>query len=190
MKNIKNWKSFNETVKEEIPEITSLDSNIFDTITFNKINRELTDNELKLVDEYASKFEKAFLLTEEDIRNVLLDIDLIDSSLKVKIRRFLTLDKEHSVDFDARKEMRDSNSFISLKRYYDNYTNKLMTPIDTISIRKESDYNKSFDNIEIYKYLEMIKGTLEDMCNCKVELDKGGAYQVSLKIIYPKTIIK
>jgi hypothetical protein len=190
MKSIKSWKSFNESVNEEIPEITSLDSPIFDTITFNKIKRELTNNELKLVDEYASKFEKAFLLTEEDIRNILLDIDLIDSSLKIKIRRFLILDKDHSVDFDARNEMKDINSFISLKRYYDNYTNKLVTPIDTITIKKESDYNKSFDNIKVYEYLEMIKGTLEDMCNCKVELEKGGPYQIELKIKYPKTIIK
>ena len=191
---IKSWKSFNESVNDEIPEITSLDSPIFDTITFNKISRELTDNELKLVDEYVSKFEKVFLLNEEDIKNILLDLDLINNTtrnLNIKIERFLVTDDKQGTSFDGRNEIINTNSFISLKRWYDRYINKPTSPIDIITIsNKLDDKSLTFDNIEVYKYIEMIKGTIEDMCDCKVELEKGGPYQIQFRIKYPKTIIK
>lgn len=196
MKIIKKYLEFNESikVKEELPEIPSLDSPIFNKLTYNGTNRELTDNELKLVDEYVSNFEKVFLLNEEDIRNILLDLDLINNTtrnLNIKIERFLVTDDNQGTSFEGRKEITNTDSFISLKRWYDRYTNKPISPIDLITIaNKLDDKSITFDNIEVYKYIEMIKGTIEDMCDCKVELEKGGPYQVQFRIKYPKTTIK
>ena len=65
----------------DLPELNSFDEidEILDRSGFDYNSRPLTDNEKKLLDEYCKRFENKFLLTHEQINEVLLDLDLIDN---------------------------------------------------------------------------------------------------------------
>jgi hypothetical protein len=208
MKIIKNYKSFNVNESSkfnktvDVPEISSIDDDIFNYSTFDVNNRELTDKESKILNEYISKFEKVFTINKDVLNDILLDIDLINNTTRnlnidiISALDPLSLDFR-GCDFDAVNEIIDIKSFISLKRFYDKYTNIEINPVHYITIsndREKTDYLQ-FDNEAVYEYLKMIKDTIKDYCKskngkCKVEIDKGGPYQVSVKVIYEKCIIK
>jgi hypothetical protein len=182
---------------EDLPELNSFDE--LDKIS-NKVNttsssRSLTDKEKKLLDEYCKIFESKFLLTHEQIREVLLDLDLIDN-LSIDIQDILfKINDGKSVlttDFNYRNEADNLSRLISMKRWYNNFS-KLFTyetirPSHLIIIEKTP--KSPFDNEKVYEYLEMVKDTFEDMCECNVILDKGGAYSMQFRIEYPETKIE
>lgn len=179
----------NENV--DLPEIKSWED--LENLSGSNYNpRSLTSTEEELVDEYCKRFEKGFLITHEQIKEVLLDLDLIDD-LDIRIINGLVKvvdgEDKNSTDFDFRNEIKDDiRGLISMKRWYDNFIGYTLRPIHYVNIEK---YPKSpFDNEEVYKYLEMTKETFEELCNCKVELDKGGPYSIQFKIKYPEFIVE
>jgi len=178
-----------------LPELNSFDEldEILDRhVSFDYNSRPLTDKEKELLDEYCKRFESKFLLTHEQINEVLLDLDLIDN-LTFEITNILirVVDGKDvtSTDFNYRNEVRDDvRGLISMKRWYNNFIGEMVRPAHSIIIQKTP--KTPFDNEEVYKYLEMVKGTFEDMCECNVILDKGGKYSMQLRIEYPETIIE
>ena len=178
-----------------LPELNSFDEldEILDKslATFDYNSRPLTDKEKELLDEYCKRFESKFLLTHEQINEVLLDLDLIDN-LTFEITNILieVVDGKDvtSTDFNYRNEVRDDvRGLIPMKRWYNNFIGKMVRPAHSIIIQKTP--KTPFDNEEVYKYLEMVKGTFEDMCECNVILE-GGKYSMQLRIEYPETIIE
>jgi len=159
---------------------------------FDYNSRPLTDKEKELLDEYCKRFESKFLLTHQQINEVLLDLDLIDN-LSFEITNILikVVDGKDvtSTDFNYRNEVRDDvRGLISMKRWYNNFIGEMVRPAHSIIIQK--DPKTPFDNEEVYKYLEMVKETFEEMCECNVILDKGGKYSMQLRIEYPETTIE
>lgn len=179
---------------KDLPELNSFDE--LDEILDNKSgldynSRLLTDNEKKLLDEYCRRFEDKFLLTHEQIGEVLLDLDLIDN-LSFEITNILIKvvngKDVTSTDFNYRNEVRDDlRGLISLKRWYNNFIGEMVRPAHSIIIQKTP--KTPFDNEKVYEYLEMVKETFEEMCECNVILDKGGKYSMQLRIEYPETTI-
>lgn len=180
---------------KDLPELNSFDE--LDEILDDKIlddnynSRLLTDNEKKLLDEYCRRFEDKFLLTHPQIDEVLLDLDLIDNLsfditnilIKVVNGKDVT-----STDFNYRNEVRDDvRGLISLKRWYNSFIGEMVRPVHSIIIQKTP--KTPFDNEKVYEYLEMVKETFEEMCECNVILDKGGKYSMQLRIEYPETTI-
>ncbi len=179
---------------KDLPELNSFDE--LDEILDNKSgldynSRLLTDNEKKLLDEYCRRFEDKFLLTHPQIDEVLLDLDLIDNLsfditnilIKVVNGKVVT-----STDFNYRNEVGDDvRGLISLKRWYNNFIGEMIRPAHSIIIQKTT--KTPFDNEKVYEYLEMVKETFEEMCECNVILDKGGKYSMQLRIEYPETTI-
>jgi hypothetical protein len=165
---------------------------ILDRSGFDYNSRPLTDNEKKLLDEYCKRFESKFLLTHEQIGEVLLDLDLIDN-LSFEITNILikVVDGKDvtSTDFNYRNEVRDDvRGLISMKRWYNNFIGEVVRPAHSIIIQKTP--KTPFDNEKVYEYLEMVKETFEEMCECNVILDKGGKYSMQLRIEYPETTIE
>jgi len=178
----------------DLPELNSFDEldEILDRSGFDYNSRPLTDKEKELLDEYCKRFESKFLLTHEQINEVLLDLDLIDN-LSFEITNILikVVDGKDvtSTDFNYRNEVRDDvRGLISMKRWYNNFIGEMVRPAHSIIIQK--DPKTPFDNEEVYKYLEMVKETFEEMCECNVILDKGGKYSMQLRIEYPETTIE
>lgn len=182
----------NENV--DVPKIESWEDldKLLEKPGFNFNSRSLTSTEKELVDEYCKKFEKGFLLTHEQIKEVLLDLDLIDD-LHIKITNGLVkvIDGEDvtSTDFNFRDEIRDDiRGLISMKRWYDNFIGYTLRPVHYVNIEKEP--KSPFNNEEVYKYLEMVEETFKELCNCEVKLDKGGPYSIQFKIKYPEFIVE
>ena len=197
----------------DLPELNSFDEidEILDRSGFDYNSRPLTDNEKKLLDEYCKRFENKFLLTHEQINEVLLDLDLIDN-LSFEITNILIkvvdgkvdppnfdsngqqiykngMGDVTSTDFNYRNEVRDDvRGLISMKRWYNNFIGEMVRPAHSIIIQKTS--KTPFDNEKVYEYLEMVKETFEEMCECNVILDKGGKYSMQLRIEYPETTIE
>jgi hypothetical protein len=178
----------------DLPELNSFDEldEILDRSGFDYNSRPLTDNEKKLLDEYCKRFESKFLLTHEQIGEVLLDLDLIDN-LSFEITNILikVVDGKDvtSTDFNYRNEVRDDvRGLISMKRWYNNFIGEVVRPAHSIIIQKTP--KTPFDNEKVYEYLEMVKETFEEMCECNVILDKGGKYSMQLRIEYPETTIE
>lgn len=66
----------------DLPELNSfdeLDEILNHNVSFDYNSRPLTDKEKELLDEYCKRFESKFLLTHQQINEVLLDLDLIDN---------------------------------------------------------------------------------------------------------------
>lgn len=178
----------------DLPELNSFDEldEILDRSGFDYNSRPLTDNEKKLLDEYCKRFESKFLLTHEQINEVLLDLDLIDN-LSFDITNILikVVDGKDvtSTDFNYRNEVRDDvRGLVSMKRWYNNFIGEVVRPAHSIIIQKTP--KTPFDNEKVYEYLEMVKETFEEMCECNVILDKGGKYSMQLRIEYPETTIE
>ena len=177
----------------DLPELNSFDEldEILNRSGFDYNSRPLTDKEKELLDKYCKRFESKFLLTHQQINEVLLDLDLIDN-LSFEITNILikVVDGKDvtSTDFNYRNEVRDDvRGLISMKRWYNNFIGEMVRPAHSIIIQK--DPKTPFDNEEVYKYLEMVKETFEEMCECNVILDKGGKYSMQLRIEYPETTI-
>ncbi len=177
----------------DLPEIKSLDElDSIDDFAHDYNYRPLTDNEKKLLDEYCKRFESKFLLTHEQINEVLLDLDLIDN-IGFEITNVLikVVDGKDviSTDFNLRNEVKDDiRCLISMKRWYNNFIGEMVRPIHSIIIQKTP--KAPFDNEKVYEYIEMVKETFEEMCECNVILDKGGKYSMHFRIEYPKTKIE
>ena len=178
---------------KDLPELNSFDE--LDEILDNKSgldynSRSLTDNEKKLLDEYCRRFEDKFLLTYEQIGEVLLDLDLIDN-LSFEITNVLVkVDGEDvsSTEFNYRNEVRDDiRGLVAMRRWYNSFIGETIRPAHSIIIQKTP--KTPFDNEKVYEYLEMVKETFEEMCECNVILDKGGKYSMQLRIEYPETTI-
>ena len=178
---------------KDLPELNSFDE--LDEILDNKSgldynSRSLTDNEKKLLDEYCRRFEDKFLLTHEQIGEVLLDLDLIDN-LSFEITNVLVkVDGEDvsSTEFNYRNEVRDDiRGLVAMRRWYNSFIGETIRPSHSIIIQKTP--KTPFDNEKVYEYLEMVKETFEEMCECNVILDKGGKYSMQLRIEYPETTI-
>ena len=178
---------------KDLPELNSFDE--LDEILDNKSgldynSRTLTDNEKKLLDEYCRRFEDKFLLTHEQIGEVLLDLDLIDN-LSFEITNVLVkVDGEDvsSTEFNYRNEVRDDiRGLVAMRRWYNSFIGETIRPAHSIIIQKTP--KTPFDNEKVYEYLEMVKETFEEMCECNVILDKGGKYSMQLRIEYPETTI-
>ena len=178
---------------KDLPELNSFDE--LDEILDNKSgldynSRSLTDNEKKLLDEYCRRFEDKFLLTHEQIGEVLLDLDLIDN-LSFEITNVLVkVDGEDvsSTEFNYRNEVRDDiRGLVAMRRWYNSFIGETIRPAHSIIIQKTP--KTPFDNEKVYEYLEMVKETFEEMCECNVILDKGGKYSMQLRIEYPETTI-
>lgn len=178
---------------KDLPELNSFDE--LDEILDNKSgldynSRLLTDNEKKLLDEYCRRFEDKFLLTHEQIGEVLLDLDLIDN-LSFEITNVLVkVDGEDvsSTEFNFRNEVRDDiRGLVAMRRWYNSFIGETIIPSHSIIIQKTP--KTPFDNEKVYEYLEMVKETFEEMCECNVILDKGGKYSMQLRIEYPETTI-
>lgn len=191
-------KKYIEFINEnhDLPELNSfdeLDEILNHNVGFDYNSRPLTDNEKKLLDEYCKRFENKFLLTNEQINEVLLNLDLIDN-LSFEITNILIIvvdGKNDSItEFNFRDEVRDDvRGLISMKRWYNNFIGEMVRPVHSIIIQKNPKI--PFDNYEkIIEYLEMVKEIFEDMCDCNVILDKGGKYSIQLKIEYPETKIE
>lgn len=182
-------KESNEPI--DLPELNSWDD-LTDILKSGKTHtyngRSLTEKEKNLFDEYCKRFEKGFLLTHEQIDEVLLDLDLVDD-LKFKINDVLIGENNNTTDFNFRSEIKDDiRGILNLKRWYDKFIGKQMTPFSIINIEKVP--KARFDNEKVYEYLEMVKDTFEDMCKCEVILDKGGPFSIQVKIKYPKLKIE
>lgn len=195
MSKILTYTNFINESKIDVPEFFSFDE--LEELTSYKVNnREFTNNEKELVNDYISQFEEAFLMDDETIKDVLLDIDLIVPDIKMKIKKVIIIPESGSgkptiTEFEARNEIKDISSFLYLKRWYDKFLDIEVEPFHGIIISKSDDSGrKPFDNESIYQFIDEIKETFSSMVDCKVEIDKGGAYSMSLKVIYPKTIIK
>ena len=178
---------------KDLPELNSFDE--LDEILDNKSgldynSRLLTDNEKKILDEYCRRFEDKFLLTHEQIGEVLLDLDLIDN-LSFEITNVLVkVDGEDvsSTEFNYRNEVRDDiRGLVAMRRWYNSFIGETIRPSHSIIIQKTP--KTPFDNEKVYEYLEMVKETFEEMCECNVILDKGGKYSMQLRIEYPETTI-
>jgi hypothetical protein len=192
---ISRYNNFITESKIDVPEFSSIEE--IDGLSSYKVNnREFTPSEKKLVDDYISQFESVFLLDDETIKDILLDIDLIVPDIKMEINKVIVIPESESekstiTEFEARNEIKDLNSLLYLKRWYDKFLTSEIEPFHSIIIQKsEEGGRKPFDNEAIYQFIDEIKETFSSMVNCKVELDKGGSYSMSLKLIYPKTIIK
>jgi hypothetical protein len=181
----------------DLPELNSFDD--LDEILpstsrsgFEYNSRPLTDKEKELLDEYCKRFESKFLLTHEQINEVLLDLDLIDNlSLEITNILIKVVDGKDvtSTDFNYRNEVKDDvRGLISMKRWYNNFIGEMVRPAHSIIIQKTT--KTPFDNEKVYEYLEMVKETFEEMCECNVILDKGGKYSMQLRIEYPETTIE
>jgi hypothetical protein len=179
----------------DLPELNSfdeLDEILNHNVSFDYNSRPLTDNEKKLLDEYCKRFESKFLLTHQQINEVLLDLDLIDN-LSFEITDILIQlvngERVNSTDFNYRDEIRDDvRGLIAMKRWYNNFIGEMVRPAHSIIIQKTP--KTPFDNEKVYEYLEMVKETFEEMCECNVILDKGGKYSMQLRIEYPETTIE
>jgi hypothetical protein len=178
----------------DLPELNSLNEldEILDNQNLIYNSRPLTDKEKELLDEYCKRFESKFLLTHEQINEVLLDLDLIDN-LSFEITNILikVVDGKDvtSTDFNYRNEVRDDvRGLASMKRWYNNFIGEMVRPTHSIIIQKTP--KTPFDNEKVYEYLEMVKETFEEMCECNVILDKGGKYSMQLRIEYPETTIE
>jgi hypothetical protein len=183
----------------DLPELNSfdeLDEILNHNVSFDYNSRPLTDNEKKLLDEYCKRFESKFLLTHQQINEVLLDLDLIDN-LSFEITDILIQlvngERVNSTDFNYRDEIRDDvRGLIAMKRWYNllynNFIGETIRPAHSIIIQKTP--KTPFDNEKVYEYLEMVKETFEEMCECNVILDKGGKYSMQLRIEYPETTIE
>lgn len=190
-------KKYIEFINENIdlPELNSWDDliDVLKSGNSHKYNsRRLTEHEKELLDEYCKKFEKVFLLTHKQINEVLLDLDLIDN-LDIKITdtliRVIDGKDDLSTDFDFRYEVKDDiRGILNLKRWYDRFISYTIRPIHYINIEKSP--KSPFNHEEVYKYLEMVKETFEELCECQVKLDKGGPYSIQFKIEYPETTIE
>lgn len=178
---------------KDLPELNSFDEldELLDFSGSDYNSRPLTDKEKELLDEYCRRFEDKFLLTHPQIDEVLLDLDLIDNLsfditnilIKVVNGKDVT-----STDFNYRNEVRDDvRGLISLKRWYNSFIGEMVRPVHSIIIQKTP--KTPFDNEKVYEYLEMVKETFEEMCECNVILDKGGKYSMQLRIEYPETTI-
>ena len=180
---------------KDLPELNSfdeLDEILNHNVGFDYNSRPLTDNEKKLLDEYCKRFESKFLLTHQQINEVLLDLDLIDN-LSFEITDILIQlvngERVNSTDFNYRNEVRDDvKGLIAMKRWYNNFIGETIRPAHSIIIQKTP--KTTFDNEKVYEYLEMVKETFEEMCECNVILDKGGKYSMQLRIEYPETTIE
>ena len=178
---------------KDLPELNSfdeLDEILNHHVSFDYNSRPLTDNEKKLLDEYCKRFESKFLLTHEQIGEVLLDLDLIDN-LSFEITNVLVkVDGEDvsSTEFNYRNEVRDDiRGLVAMRRWYNSFIGETIRPSHSIIIQKTP--KTPFDNEKVYEYLEMVKETFEEMCECNVILDKGGKYSMQLRIEYPETTI-
>lgn len=178
---------------KDLPELNSfdeLDEILNRHVSFDYNSRSLTDNEKKLLDEYCRRFEDKFLLTHEQIGEVLLDLDLIDN-LSFEITNVLVkVDGEDvsSTEFNYRNEVRDDiRGLVAMRRWYNSFIGETIRPSHSIIIQKTP--KTPFDNEKVYEYLEMVKETFEEMCECNVILDKGGKYSMQLRIEYPETTI-
>lgn len=190
-------KKYIEFINENInlPELKSWDDliDVLKSGNSHKYNsRRLTEYEKELLNEYCKKFEKVFLLTHEQIDEVLLDLDLIDN-LDITITNLLVrvIDgkDEGTTDFNFRSEVKDDiRGILNLKRWYDSFIGYTIRPIHIINIEKSP--KAPFNYEEVYKYLEMVKETFEELCECQVKLDKGGPYSMQLRIEYPETTIE
>ena len=179
----------------EVPELESLDD--LEKYDSQKVkNRPLSEGEKKLVNDYISKFEKVFLMSDELIRELLLDIDLIVYGTNIQIRKVIsrgTTDITQGTEFSARDEIKDLLSLINLKRWYDEFTNIPIYPTHIIDITKKSDGKKlEFDNKSIHGHLkEILKDTFKSYCKCNIDLrGKGGPFHIGFKIAYPKATIQ
>lgn len=190
-------KKYIEFINENIdlPELKSWDDliDVLKSGDSHKYNsRRLTENEKELLDEYCKKFEKVFLLTHEQINEVLLDLDLIDNldiTITNTLIRVIDGKDEGSTDFNFRYEVKDDiRGILNLKRWYDSFIGYTIRPIHFINIEKSP--KAPFNHEEVYKYLEMVKETFEELCECQVKLDKGGPYSIQFKIEYPETTIE
>lgn len=177
----------------DLPELNSfdeLDEILNHHVSFDYNSRPLTDNEKKLLDEYCKRFESKFLLTHQQINEVLLDLDLIDN-LSFEITNVLVkVDGEDvsSTEFNYRNEVRDDiRGLVAMRRWYNSFIGETIRPSHSIIIQKTP--KTPFDNEKVYEYLEMVKETFEEMCECNVILDKGGKYSMQLRIEYPETTI-
>jgi hypothetical protein len=188
-------KKYIQFINENInlPELKSWDDliDVLKSGNSHKYNsRRLTENEKELLDEYCKKFEKVFLLTHEQINEVLLDLDLIDN-LSFEITNVLVkVDGEDvsSTEFNYRNEVRDNiRGLVAMRRWYNSFIGEIVRPAHSIIIQKTP--KTPFDNEKVYEYLEMVKETFEEMCECNVILDKGGKYSMQLRIEYPETTI-
>lgn len=178
---------------KDLPELNSfdeLDEILNRHVSFDYNSRSLTDNEKKLLDEYCKRFESKFLLTHQQINEVLLDLDLIDN-LSFEITNVLVkVDGEDvsSTEFNYRNEVRDDiRGLVAMRRWYNSFIGETIRPSHSIIIQKTP--KTPFDNEKVYEYLEMVKETFEEMCECNVILDKGGKYSMQLRIEYPETTI-
>ena len=178
---------------KDLPELNSfdeLDEILNHHVSFDYNYRPLTDNEKKLLDEYCKRFESKFLLTHEQIGEVLIDLDLIDN-LSFEITNVLVkVDGEDvsSTEFNYRNEVRDDiRGLVAMRRWYNSFIGETIRPSHSIIIQKTP--KTPFDNEKVYEYLEMVKETFEEMCECNVILDKGGKYSMQLRIEYPETTI-
>lgn len=193
-------KDFTEFINEEwwfnkpevdSPEFKSLDD--LDSLHKSK-NRSLTNNELKLVDEYISKFEKAFLINDELINDTILNF--IKADIDVKIEKTIKT-QGHFTDFNARNEIKDLKSLLSLKRWYDEFIGSPIIPTHVITINNKDKTKYKAEEI-LYKSLEKIKEKFEKQCDCEVKIKKDSHvhlhgisnYILHLTIEYPKTIIE
>lgn len=174
---------------KDLPELNSFDE-LDEILDDNYNSRLLTDNEKKLLDEYCRRFEDKFLLTHPQIDEVLLDLDLIDN-LSFEITNVLVkVDGEDvsSTEFNFRNEVRDDiRGLVAMRRWYNSFIGETIRPSHSIIIQKTP--KTPFDNEKVYEYLEMVKETFEEMCECNVILDKGGKYSMQLRIEYPETTI-
>jgi hypothetical protein len=206
MSKLNNYSNFIKESKEyiSIPElntISDLDKYLHHPYTTADIggddykiidNRDLTKKEWKLVNVYIYKFESCFILSEDVIIDRLTDVT-DEGFLQIKIHKMLSPMNLNIklTEFDARKEIKDINSLISMKRWYDNYTNIEIKPVHHILIENHGKNSRlPFDSKKIHQIIvNEVKPFFESYTDCKVEVDRGGDYSMSMKIIYPKVII-
>lgn len=156
------------------------------------VNRQLTPGESKLVDEYLSKFEYVFSISDDVIKDRLAD--LTDDYFDLRMYKILqdASNSSSNTDINGREEIKDLRSLFALKRWYDHFLNKEVIPTHRIFITKPKDGVDKTEMVydDIYKMLsEEVKPFFESYTDCEVEIG-GGDYQIYIYIKYPKTIIK
>ena len=92
---ISRYNNFIIESKIDVPEFSSIEE-IDGLLSYKVNNREFTPSEEKLVDDYISQFESVFLLEDETIKDILLDIDLIVPDIKMEIKKVIIIPESES----------------------------------------------------------------------------------------------
>lgn len=173
----------------DIDELHSLDSIESYWRCSNIKDRNLTKNEWKLVEDYISKGDSVFGISDEVIHDRLLDIE--DLGLEVTISKEL-ISGLNSCVFEPRIEIKDLHTLIKYIRFYSIYIGVEVDPRHRICINSTSnDRRVEFDNESVYKMLcDEVKPFFESYNDCVVVIMKGSPLHMELFINYPTSIIE